>query len=132
MQGRCLCGAVKFQTGDCNHVHACHCGNCRRWGGGPALAIPCGTDMKFEGEDGITRYASSEWAERGFCKHCGTHLFTYVRPTGDYYVFAGLFEDQSAFDLVGQIFIDRKPAYYGFSNDTENLTEQQFYEKYAP
>jgi len=30
------------------------------------------------------------------------------------------------------IFIDRKPTYYSVSNQTQDLTEPQFYERYAP
>jgi len=44
---------------------------------------------------------------------------------------AGLFQDRN-FNLTQQIFIYEKPAYYEFSNQTENLTGQQVFEKYAP
>ncbi|NIT13149.1 MAG: GFA family protein, partial [Candidatus Dadabacteria bacterium] len=48
---------------------------CRKWCGGPLMAVNCGTDVTFEGEDNITVYDSSSWAERGFCSGCGSHLF---------------------------------------------------------
>ena len=30
-----------------------------------------------------------------------------------------------------QVFIDKKPAYYEFKNNTENMTEAEVFEKYA-
>ena len=51
-KGRCLCSAVKFSAKNIsNNVGACHCGMCRRWGGGPLMAVSCGTEVTFEGEE---------------------------------------------------------------------------------
>jgi len=75
-KGSCLCGEVSFTAKNAiQSVGACHCGMCRKWGGGPLMAVDCGTDVTFEGEKYISVYDSSEWAERGFCKKCGSHLF---------------------------------------------------------
>ena len=112
-------------------VWACHCGMCRRWGGGPLLAIECNSDVHFEGMDRITVFDSSEWAERGFCGRCGTHLFYRLKETGQYVVPVGAFDDQEQLVFEGQVFIDRKPSFYSFSNETQNLTEAQVFEKYA-
>ena len=72
-KGSCLCGAVHFTAAHCdNHVGACHCNMCRKWGGGPFLEVACGNEVSFEGEDNISVYQSSDWAERGFCKNCGS------------------------------------------------------------
>ncbi len=41
-KGSCLCGAVSLSTTSMNHhVAACHCSMCRKWGGGPLLAVEC-------------------------------------------------------------------------------------------
>ena len=48
--GRCLCGAVTFTAkGVERHVHACHCGMCRRWAGGPGFVLSA-ESVAFEGE----------------------------------------------------------------------------------
>ena len=47
----------------------------------------CGTDVIFEDESAIGVFESSEWAERGFCKSCGTALFYRLR--GDLKMEAG-------------------------------------------
>jgi hypothetical protein len=75
-------------------------------------------------------YASSEWAERAFCKQCGTHLYYKLLATGEYFVPAGAFESDN-FALASQIYIDKKPAYYAFANQTPMLTEQQVLDQYG-
>jgi hypothetical protein len=130
MKGHCLCGAVSFTSPEAKDIGVCHCGFCRRWSGGPMLAVHCGRDVQFHGSDHIGVYASSEWAERAFCKRCGTHLYYKLLPTGEYFVPAGAF-DTNDFQMASQIYIDRKPGYYAFANQTPVLTEQQVIEKYA-
>ena len=105
--GRCLCGAVTFEaTGVEKHVHACHCSMCRRWSGGPGLAVSVAS-VDFQGEDNIERYDSSDWAERGFCKTCGSNLFYLLKPAR-YIMQVGAFNEQ-AFELDGEICCTDKP-----------------------
>ena len=43
-RGTCLCGAVTVSVSQpAASVGACHCRMCRKWGGGPLLAVECGT-----------------------------------------------------------------------------------------
>lgn len=131
--GHCLCGAVTFTAADANHdLNACHCGMCRRWSGGPFMALPCGSEVDFNGKENIAVFDSSDWAERGFCKQCGSHLFYRLKDSGEMEIPVGLFEsdiDDLNFEL--QVYIDHKPDYYSFANQTETMTEQQVIEKYA-
>jgi hypothetical protein len=131
MEGNCLCGAVVIKANANTDIEACHCGMCRRWSGGPLLGVRCGTSMEIAGIDNVATFDSSEWAERAFCKTCGTHLFYRFRPTNEYTVPAGLFKNQDGLVLKEQIFIDKKPAYYEFANQTEMLTEEQVFEKFS-
>lgn len=95
------------------------------------LAVHCGPDVKFNGFENVTAFASSEWAERAFCKKCGTHLYYKLLATGEYFVPAGTF-DSGDFQITSQIYIDKKPDYYSLANQTPTLTEQQVLEKYGP
>jgi len=95
------------------------------------MEIDCGTDVSIEGEENITVYDSSSWAERGFCKKCGSHLFYRIKETQQHMVAVGLFEDQENFVFESQVFIDRKPSFYSFSNKTNNLTEKEIFEMYG-
>lgn len=131
--GSCLCGSVHIKVVlISSKTNACHCRMCRIWGGGPFMAINCGSNITIEGEEYISTFNSSDWAERGFCSKCGTHLFYRLRRIDQYSVPAGLFDDQGCIEMESQFFIDKKPSYYSFSNSTIELTEAQVFASYAP
>ena len=88
------------------------------------MTVDCGTDVKFTGEEHVTIYESSEWAQRGFCSECGTHLFYLLKDDGRYFVPVGLFDSEDQFQFDHQIFIDKKPSFYSFANVTNNMTER--------
>lgn len=131
--GQCLCGAVSFTVKNMNYsVDTCHCGMCRRWGGGPLMFVDCRTDVTFKGEENITVYDSSDWAERAFCKKCGSHLFYRLKHNNAHQMLVGQFEDQDNFHLDLQVYVDRKPAFYDFVNETRKMTEAEVREKFGP
>ena len=133
IQASCLCGAVKLTAGKFEgSLGACHCSMCRKWGGGPLLCIDCGTDVHIDGEEHVAAYDSSAWAERGFCKNCGTHLFYRLKQARQYVIPIGLFDDHPQVSFDSQIFIDEKPDYYAFANDTTFMTGAEVFAKYAP
>ncbi len=131
MQASCLCGAVTVVAAAASQaVEACHCTMCRQWGGGPFLVVDCGSEVDFEGAESLAVYPSSEWAERGFCSSCGTHLFYRFTQENHYMLPAGLLGDSSEFEFVRQVFVDQKPAWYCFANSTAMLTEEQAVAEY--
>ena len=74
--GQCHCGAVHYEMpAETIHKALCHCSDCRRHSGAPAVAWGLvGKDqLKIEGE--TKEYASSENGRRHFCPQCGTALF---------------------------------------------------------
>ncbi|MCI5107313.1 MAG: GFA family protein [Pseudomonadales bacterium] len=130
--GSCLCGKVKVVAAAmATESGCCHCGSCRKWGGGPMMTVECNTEVSFEGEELIRVYASSDWAERGFCANCGSHLFYRLKPTGQYYMPVGLFDGDNPRQFTHQVFIDEKPDYYDFANRTHNLTGEQIFAQFA-
>lgn len=131
-QGACLCGAVNLKVTVTEHkVSACHCQMCQTWGGGPLLAVDCKDQVSFSGENNISVYASSEWAERGFCRHCGTHLFYRLKEGGHYEIPTGLIDNGEPWEMALQIFIDEKPAHYDFANATRTLTGAEAFEAFS-
>jgi hypothetical protein len=95
------------------------------------LAIQCEGDVNFEGSENISVFSSSEWAERGFCSKCGTHLF-YRLKEGNYYALpVGLLDDEESFVLEQQIFIDEKPSFYSFANKTKNMTGEEVFAEFS-
>jgi hypothetical protein len=129
--GSCLCRAVRVTTHfEEVSLGACHCRVCRTWSGGPFMELECGSNVTFEGADNIAVYASSDWAERGFCKNCGTHIFMRSKDGASFGIPAGLFDSDEGIVFDRQVFFDKKPAYYSFSNQTRNITSDYIYERY--
>jgi len=125
-KGKCLCGGVSFTAEVADHgFHACHCRICRAWSSSPLFAVAV-EKIEFKGEDKIALYSSSDWAERGFCKDCGSSLFYRLKEADHYIVCCGLFEDQSRFEMTGEIYADEQPAGYAFAGDHPRLTGEEF------
>ena len=132
VQGSCLCGAVSLTTQSINnHIAACHCSMCRKWGGGALLGAECENDLNFSGEENIGIYQSSEWAERGFCKKCGSHLFYRLKEKNHYYIPVGIFDNSEGLVFDLQVFIEEKPEYYCFANETQNMTGEELFAQFA-
>jgi hypothetical protein len=130
--GGCLCGAVRFTaTLRAHDVGACHCSMCRRWSAGPFFAMECEGAIAVEDDSNLGVYRSSEWAERCFCKQCGTPLFYRLVGKTFYAVSAEALDQRRDFRLASQIFIDEKPAYYAFANDTKNMTGAEVFAAFA-
>ncbi len=104
---------------------------CRRWSSGPLFAAAA-EGVAFDGVESLATYRSSEWAERGFCKSCGSNLFYRLTPSGPYMMCVGAFDDPSQFRLVAEIFIDHKPEGYAFAGDLLRSTEAEIFAKFAP
>ena len=132
-KGSCLCGSVKILVNSISsEVGACHCGMCRKWTGGPLLAVDCGSDVLFEGRENISVYNSSEWAERAFCNRCGSHLYYRLKKQNQHIMPVGLFDTDIPFVFDHQVFIDAKPSYYYFGNKTKEMTGEEVFALYAP
>ena len=124
--GHCLCGAVTYTAENVEtDVHSCHCDICRRWSGGPGFAVSVGK-VTFKGEQNITRYDSSEWAERGFCKVCGSNLFFRWKEPDHYLLWMGTIDDLAPFNLADEIYIDKKPPLYDLAGERPRLTGDEF------
>jgi hypothetical protein len=95
LHGRCFCGAVKFTaSGEPFQVSWCHCRDCRRQSGAPAVVWAGfrAADVAWQGE--TRRRRSSAHVCRAFCPECGTPM-TYEdeRLQGEIYIHAGLFDE---------------------------------------
>lgn len=65
----------------------------------------------------LTVYRSSAFAERGFCRRCGTHIFHRPQDGPELAVSAGLFQS-AGLHIAREIFFDAKPAFYRFVADS--------------
>lgn len=129
--GKCLCGACAFTASlpsgadGAVDINVCHCGMCRRWGAGPYFAVHLAEPARFDDGAPVGVYRGSDWAERGFCKQCGTGLFWRLQDGSNMALPVGLFDDQSQFRLRSEIYIDHKPAFYALEGDRPRLTEAE-------
>lgn len=125
---KCLCGSVTATANTINPSYTvCHCQMCRTWGGSPLMAVQCGTDVSFEGAQFIKEFDSSDWAKRGFCANCGTHLYYRLKATNSYNMPLGLFTELDNVEMTMQYFIDKKPSHYCFSDETKVMTEEEIF-----
>jgi hypothetical protein len=121
--GSCLCKAVQFTaTPEKLELDACHCGMCRRWTGGINLTVPC-RDLRVADESALGCYKSSDFAERLFCRTCGSSMFWRMQNSdGHVAVSFQSFDDQSELTFAEEIFIDEKPDHYAFAGSRPRRT----------
>lgn len=130
--GRCLCGAIAAEGSGEPQITACHCEMCRRWHGGPSVSVRFSEGIAITGgEDSVGWFRSSEWAERGFCKTCGSTLFYRLVETGEIMGEAGSFALPTGLQITEHYFIDEQPDYYQFKDDAPRLTGAQVFERYS-
>jgi hypothetical protein len=123
-----LCGAVRFEVEVPKAEYAmCHCGMCRRWSAGPFMSVHCPGPGRFTNDEGLAWYQGMPWAERGFCKKCGTSLFWRLAadPDREIVVSVEAFDEADDFTLDRHIYIDAKPARYDFADDRPRITEAE-------
>lgn len=75
--GSCLCRRVRYRVrGPLRPVVYCHCSQCRKTSGHFVAATAASSDrLDIDDDGGLCWYRSSDIAERGFCRHCGSSLF---------------------------------------------------------
>lgn len=126
--GKCMCGAVRFTAKDLGEASACHCGMCRRWAGGPWIGVSAGP-IEWQDDEALEVVESSAWAERGFCRKCGSGLFYRITAEGKHQgvtsVSLGALDDPKGIALTKEWFIDRKPDVYALAGDRERVTEAE-------
>ncbi|SEA89172.1 GFA family protein [Rubrimonas cliftonensis] len=126
-QGGCLCGAVRYTLEKpAHHVSLCHCGMCRRQTGGPVMALHGVGAVAVSDAEGMLRwYGSSDWGERGFCSRCGSNLMWRMKETGETLPAAGSLDSAAGLVIASHVFVDDKPGFYEFADDTPRLTSAE-------
>ena len=76
LTGGCQCGAVRYRLdAEPAGSNICHCRMCQKAGGAPFMAFAGATLSTLKWTRGAPKtFASSDFAERGFCADCGTPL----------------------------------------------------------
>lgn len=87
--------------------------------------------LTIAGEPDVTYYKASDLARRGFCRVCGSALFWRSTDGRFEAVSAGAIDDKSGLRLAREVFIDEKPGYYGFANETKRMTGAEYFASIA-
>lgn len=76
-QGGCQCGTVRYEvSGEPQHAVLCHCSDCRKSAGAPAVAWAAFAEEDFRLTQGeATTFNSSGASMRSFCPKCGTGVY---------------------------------------------------------
>jgi len=117
--GSCLCGQVRYElSGKLRPVIYCHCQQCRKTSGHFVAATAIKHEnLAITSEAGLAWYRSSDTAERGFCRNCGSSLFW--RPDhGEYMsVMAGALESPTGTSASEHIYTDDAGDYYAIDDE---------------
>jgi hypothetical protein len=81
-------------------------------------------NFKITHDEGLAWHASSEYAQRGFCKQCGSNLFWKHNDARQISITAGTFDDDSDFVTWGHIFSSDKGHYYKLPDDEIQCQEK--------
>lgn len=76
LEGGCMCGGVRYRTENVplRSIY-CHCSQCRKWNGAPAIVGAQIDRSGFTITGTPMTYRSSPSAQRQFCPNCGGSLF---------------------------------------------------------
>ena len=135
--GGCLCGAVRFTSRlTRSSFGVCHCQMCRRWTGSALMAITVPeADVVWTGADRIAKRQTSAWAERAWCKDCGSGLFYRITAKGpmsdNLELPLGILDDADGLTLVNEIYIDEKPDSFAYAGEGRTvLTRAEVHAKF--
>ena len=121
MNGHCLCGRVRIESPNTKEI-----------GGVTAAFVAGGEAARYwrftagRGSSFMGRaLSSSPWDNGLFCKRCAA-----LTSTTSSWLQASTSSQwapsrQQILELVSQIYVDKKPPYYAFANETPMLTEQE-------
>ncbi len=122
-RGHCLCGAVRFTAQvSKKEIDSCHCSMCRRWTGGPIMCVQADAAPAFEDEAALGVYRSSDWAERVFCRTCGSSILWRSLDGRHHSIPVALLDGLDGASFTTEIFIDEKPPYYSFAGERTRMT----------
>lgn len=112
--GSCVCGAVAYEvTGALRPVLACHCVECRKTSGHHVAATQASAaDFRLTNEQGLAWYRSSEAAERGFCRNCGSSLFWRRKTDDRVSIMAGTLDGETGLQMSEHLWAGEAGDYY--------------------
>lgn len=122
LEGRCLCGAVRFQADTPSRfVSHCHCENCRRAHGAAYVTWMGIPEARFrwtrgEGEE-LRHYPTETGAVRSFCGTCGSSLlYRSPRWEDEVHIAVGTLTGDPDRPPKAHVYADRAPEWSSFAD----------------
>lgn len=124
--GSCLCGKVTFKIGgELSQMSHCHCSMCRKIHGSLFATYFGATEMEYtSGEEHVHSYVSSSGFNRAFCNECGSVLPETNDGGSEYYIPAGLLNEDPGIRPELHIFTESKSEAYSIN---DNLPQEVHY-----
>ncbi|ANP44594.1 GFA family protein [Candidatus Viadribacter manganicus] len=118
--GGCQCGKLRYALYVApQNAHVCHCRMCQRATGGLFAALAGAPKSEFAwtaGEPAV--FASSNLAQRAFCRDCGTPLsFSYDMPEARFYVTIGSLDKPDGAPIIIQYGVESRISWVKFCED---------------
>lgn len=115
MRGKCLCGEVEFAvSGTLPNLYQCHCSLCRKATGSSAnaaLIVPSENFQWVGGQDRITSYVKNTGYRSDFCSKCGSPLPNPLGSKAEYWIPAGLLEDNANLEIAAHLHVGSKASW---------------------
>jgi hypothetical protein len=90
------------------------------------MAIRFQDGVSFDSDRALKWFRSSEYGERGFCSDCGSSLFWRAPGDGnDVAISVSTLDDGHGIEIMEHIWIDDKPDWYDFADNTPRKTAAQ-------
>ena len=111
-EGGCLCGAVRYAAkGSPINERICHCRLCQKAIGAAFNARLLFHDNEVNLTGPVSTFHSSPELMRGFCRHCGTTVFSARKGVGVVGLTAGSLDDPSVFRQTMHIWISSRQVW---------------------
>ena len=127
MQGKCLCGGVKFAlSGELPNLYQCHCSLCRKVSGSSsnaAFVIDLAQMSWIEGEELVQKYESDTGYKSHFCSACGSPLPNLTANDSAWWVPVGLLESGEGLQVGAHLFIGSRAPWDAIADSGEHFDE---------
>lgn len=127
MEGKCLCGGVRFSlSGDIPNLYQCHCSLCRKVTGSSANAafrVDLARLTWISGEELVQKYASESGFKSHFCSCCGSPLPNLTAAGSAWWVPVGLLEETGGLQVVAHLFVGSRATWDVIADAGEHFDE---------
>ena len=116
-RGSCLCGKMKYETGDLvKEIDHCHCRFCQKQHGAPfgslVLVKDPSTFTWTSGGDDVGSYESSPDSWRQFCNTCGSKLVAIIHGGKLIAITPSTLDDKLEVEEIRHMFVSSKADWY--------------------